>query len=124
MNLKEKFLAEIKNQPVHRVDLNAAGQKNTRDYAYGIAHYSVGPDFKAEVVFFDKKEEVATAVLIKNKTFNTVVAQFKHPDCISEFVRALDSAALINKLSKKQVEYKQSVELNRLANAGTFTKVK
>ena len=124
MNLKETFLSEIKKRPVHRVDLNASGQKNTRDYAYGIAHYSVGPNFKAEVIFFDKKEEVVTAVLIKNKTFNTVVAQFKHPDCTSELKRALDSAALITKLSKNQAMYKQASELQKMANTATYTKVK
>ena len=64
--MKDKFLTLINNSKVHRFDLNAAGQKNTRDYAYGKSHYSVGEKFKAEVVFADKTETTVAKIVIKN----------------------------------------------------------
>ena len=112
--MKDKFLTLINNSKVHRFDLNAAGQKNTRDYAYGKSHYSVGENFKAEVVFADKTETTVAKIVIKNKTFNTIVAEFKDADSISAIKHALDNRTMITRFNNTRGAMYQS-ELDRLA---------
>ena len=112
--MKEQFLALINNSSVHRVDLNQFGRKNTRDYADGIAHYSIGDNFKAEIVFTDKTERLASHIIIKNKTFNRVVATFTDAAEVSAFKHALDNRVLMTNLYRANA-IKYHNELNRLA---------
>ena len=112
--MKDTFLTLINNSKVHRFDLNAAGQKNTRDYAYGKSHYSIGEKFKAEVVFADKTETTVAKIVIKNKTFNTIVAEFKDADSMSAIKHALDNRVLMTNLYRANA-IKYHNELNRLA---------
>ncbi len=112
--MKDQFLTLINNSKVHRVDLNAAGQKNIRDYAYGIAHYSVGDNFKAEIIFADKTETTVAKIVIKNKTFNTIVAEFKDANSVSAFKHALDNRTMITRFNNTRGAVYQA-ELDRLA---------
>lgn len=98
--MKDQFLTLINNSNVHRVDLNQLGRKNTRDYSDGIAHYSIGDNFKAEVIFTDKTERFVSHILIKNKTFNKVVATFTDGAEVSAFKHALDNRVLITQLQR------------------------
>jgi hypothetical protein len=111
--MKDQFLSLINNSNVHRVDLNQFGRKNTRDYADGIAHYSIGDNFKAEVIFTDKTERLVSHIIIKNKTFNRVVATFTAGAEVSAFKHALDNRVLITQL-KRANAIKYHNELNRL----------
>ena len=112
--MKEQFLTLINNSNVHRVDLAANGQKNTRDYAYGIAHYSVGDNFKIEVVFTDKTEKVISKIVVKNKTFNAPVATFATAADISAVKHALDNRVLMTRLYSANVAAYNS-NLSKLA---------
>lgn len=98
--MKDQFLTLINNSNVHRVDLNQLGRKNTRDYSDGIAHYSIGDNFKAEVIFTDKTERFVSHILIKNKMFNKVVATFTDGAEVSAFKHALDNRVLITQLQR------------------------
>ncbi|MBO5833555.1 MAG: hypothetical protein J6R22_01210 [Alphaproteobacteria bacterium] len=109
------FITLINNAPVHRVDLTKDGKKNTRDYAYGLAHYSVGSDFKAEVRYTDKTETTVAKVIIKNKTFNTIVAEYAgNTEAASALVHALDNRTMITRLVKTNGQ-KTQAELSKLA---------
>ena len=112
--MKDQFLTLINTSAVHRVDLNAAGQKNTRDYAYGIAHYSVGDNFKAEVIFADKEETTVSKIVFKNKTFNKIVAEFNRADCMSALKHALDNRTMITRFTATRGQVYQT-ELNKMA---------
>ena len=118
-NTQTTFVTLINNSLVHRVDLTSAGQKNTRDYAYGIAHYSVGDSFKAEVNFADKTEAVIKNIVIKNKTFNTIVATFDSAESISPIMHALSSREMMTRmLTAKSMQTK--AELDKLALAHQY----
>ena len=112
--MKDQFLTLINNSNLHRVDLNAAGQKNSRDYGYGIAHYSVGDNFKAEVVFSDKTETSVSKIIIKNKTFNTIVAEFKDAASVSAIKHALDNRTMITRFNATRGSMYQA-ELDKMA---------
>lgn len=113
--MKNQFLTLINNSNVHRVDLNRFGRKNTRDYADGIAHYSIGDNFKAEVIFTDKTERLVSHIIIKNKTFNRVVATFTAGPEVSAFKHALDNRVLMTRLyHANAIQYHN--ELNRMAH--------
>ena len=113
--MKDQFLTLINTSVVHRVDLNAAGQKNTRDYAYGLAHYSIGDKFKAEVVFADKAETTVAKVIIKNKTFNKIVAEFNKSECMAAIKHALDNRTMITRFNATRGQVYQA-ELDKMAN--------
>ena len=113
--MKEQFLTLINNSNVHRVDMNAAGQKNLRDYAYGITHYSVGDKFKAEIVYTDKTEVAMEKILIKNKTFNAIVAEFTDIESISAIKHALKNRTMITHFNSTRGSMHQA-ELDKLAN--------
>ena len=113
--MKDQFLALINNSAVHRVDVLPDGTKNTRDYGYGIAHYSVGDNFKAEVIFADKTEADVVQIVIKNKTFNKTVAVFCSPECISALKHALDNRTMITRFNSTRGAVMQA-ELSKLAN--------
>ena len=112
---KSTFLALINNSTVHRVDLTRDGQKNNSDYGYGLAHYSVGSSFKAEVKYTNKDEDIICKVIIKNKTFNTIVAEFTEPDYMGALVHALESRTMATRMfgTKNQQLH---AELSKLAN--------
>ena len=113
--MTNQFLALINNCPVYRTDLNAEGKKNTRDYAYGVAHYSVGDKFKAEVIFTDKTETVIREVVIKNKTFNKTVAVFNYAESMSALKHALDNRVMMTRFNTTRgIAYQ--AELDKLAN--------
>lgn len=113
--MKDKFLALINNSPVHRVDVLKDGTKNLRDYGLGIAHYSIGDKFKAEVVFADKSETVVSKVIIKNKTFNTIVAEFNRAECMAALAHALDNRTMITRFNSTRGAVMQA-ELTKMAN--------
>lgn len=113
--MKDQFLTLINTSAVHRVDLTKDGKKNTRDYDYGLAHYSVGDKFKAEIRFTDKTEQEAAKVIIKNKTFNTIVAEFSDKNTISAFKHALDNRVMITSFARTRGTTMQT-ELSKLAN--------
>ena len=110
-----EFLALINNSAVHRVDVLKDGTKNTRDYGYGIAHYSVGDKFKAEIVFADKTETVIKKIIIKNKTFNKIVAEIDDERAIAAFQHALDNRTMITRFNSTRGAVMQA-ELDKLAN--------
>ena len=115
--LHATFLQLINNVPVHRFDVLRDGvTKNVRDYAYGKGHYSIGNDFKAEVTFTDKTEQVIKGVVIKNKTFNTIVADFQSAEHMASIAHALDTRVLTSRVAGAK-GIQQQAELNRLANA-------
>ena len=113
--MKDQFLALINNSAVHRVDVLPDGTKNTRDYGYGIAHYSVGDNFKAEVVFADKTETIVKKVIIKNKTFNKIVAEYDDVSTKSAFKHALDNRTMVTRFNSTRGAVMQA-ELSKLAN--------
>lgn len=113
--MKDKFLALINNSAVHRVDVLQDGAKNVRDYGLGIAHYSIGDQFKAEVVFADKSETVVSKVIIKNKTFNTIVATYADKDLMAAFKHALDNRTMVTRFNATRGAVMQS-ELSKMAN--------
>jgi hypothetical protein len=100
--MKDKYLEIIKNSNIHRVDLNAAGEKNTRDYAYGRDHYSVNSELKAEIIFADRGQTMPVKVLIKDKTFNKIVAEFADTASVSELKHALDARVLYTRMEKSR----------------------
>lgn len=112
---KNTFVALINNSPVHRVDLTRDGQKNNSDYGYGLAHYSVGQNFKAEVRYTDKTETVVKQVFIKNKTFNTIVATFTEADYMGAVVHALESRTMATRMFGTKNQQLRA-ELGKLAN--------
>ena len=95
--MKDQFLALINNSAVHRVDVLPDGTKNTRDYGYGIAHYSVGDNFKAEVVFADK------------------TAEYDDVNTKSAFKHALDNRTMVTRFNSTRGAVMQA-ELSKLAN--------
>ncbi len=113
--MKDQFLALINNVSVHRVDVFLDGTKNTRDYAYGKAHYSVGDKFKAEITFADKEETTVKNIVIKNKTFNTIVATYSDADSMTAFKHALDNRAMVTRFNSTRGAVMQS-ELGKMAN--------
>ncbi|MBE6459500.1 MAG: hypothetical protein E7009_00760 [Alphaproteobacteria bacterium] len=113
--MKDQFLALINNVAVHRVDVFLDGTKNTRDYAYGKAHYSVGDKFKAEITFADKEETIVKNIVIKNKTFNTIVATYSDADSMAAFKHALDNRAMVTRFNSTRGAVMQS-ELGKMAN--------
>ena len=113
--MKDKFLALINSCAVHRIDVLKDGTKNTRDYGYGIAHYSVGDNFKAEVVFADKTETVVKKVVIKNKTFNKIIAEFDDANTVAAFKHALNNRTMVTRFNSTRGAVMQ-VELDKMAN--------
>ena len=113
--MKEQFLTLINSCNVHRTDLNAAGPKNLRDYVFGITHYSVGDKFKAEIVYTDKTEATIAKIVIKNKTYNAIVAEFKDLESISAIKHALENRTMITRLINTRGSVYQA-ELDKLAN--------
>ena len=113
--MKDNFLALINNSPVHRVDVLKDGAKNVRDYAYGIAHYSIGDKFKAEIIFADKAETIVKKVVIKNKTFNKIVAEFDDANTMAAFKPALDNRTMVTRFNSTRGAVVQA-ELDKVAN--------
>lgn len=113
--MKDQFLTLINNEKVHRVDLTKDGKKNTRDYAYGLAHYSIGDKFKAEVKFADKEETTVAEVIIKNKTFNKVVATFQDSASMAALKHALDNRVMITRFNATRGTVFQA-ELDKMAS--------
>ena len=113
--MKDNFLALINNSPVHRVDVLKDGAKNVRDYAYGTGHYSIGDKFKAEIIFADKAETIVKKVVIKNKTFNKIVAEFDDANTMAAFKHALDNRTMVTRFNSTRGAVVQA-ELDKLAN--------
>lgn len=110
--MKDKFLAIINSNAVHRVDLTKDGKKNTRDYGYGRAHFSISPEYKAEIVYTDKTESTIEKILIKDKTFNKIVATFSTKNDTDELNRTLAHritsapyAAMLDKISETKTAH-------------------